>query len=172
MFQMITAKTSKLELIRSFSSLTLTNIVKESYPSIGELARRHGNEKIEKCVCVLVADLNEAFSGELTTSNIEEIAVEATSGLLKNHSLESIYWTFKNLKTADIYGKLTVNKVLKAIMESFDQISNAVATENYNRHLATKFNQPRETAEGYRERLKNELNIAKTALEIEKTLKK
>lgn len=139
MYQLITAKASKTDLIRQFNGLTLPIIVKERFPSIGELARHYGQEQLEKCICVLTADLNESFEGELSKENIEEIAVEISSGLTKNHSLESIYWTFRKIKASDVFGKLTVNKVLKAIDKSFDELSNAVMAENYNNHLATKF---------------------------------
>lgn len=171
MYQMIIAKTSKLELIRRFNGLTLSKIAKERYTSIGILAKQYGNDKIEQCLCVLISDLNTSFEGDLSKENIEEIAVEISTGITRNHSLESIYWTLNKIKSSDIYGKLTVNKVLKQITQSFDEISNAVAESNYNKHLSTKFNEPRETVDEQRAYAKKQLSIAHTVVEIEKSLK-
>lgn len=172
MFQMITAKSSKIELMRAFNQLTVSKIVSDDFPRVGELSRAYGNEVVEQCIAVLVADLSESFNGDLTKDNIDEIAVEINTGILRNHSLESIYLALKRTKTQDIYGKLTVNKVLKELHKTFDEISDAVMLKNYNNHLALKHHEPRPTATEQRKQQSELLSIAKTALEIEKTLKK
>lgn len=171
MYQMIIAKTSKLELIRQFNGLTLSKIIEEKYTSIGMLSKQYGIDKVEQCLCVLVADLNTAFDGDLNKESIEEIAVEISTGITRNHSLESIYWTLNKLKSTDIYGKLTVNKVLKQVTQSFEVLSNATAESNYNKHLSTKFYEPRETIEEQRAYAKKQLSLAHTIIEIEKSLK-
>lgn len=172
MYQMITAKTSKTDLIRQFNGLTLPIIVKERFPSIGELARHYGQEQLEKCICVLTADLNESFEGELSKENIEELAVEISSGLTRNHSLESIYWTFRKIKASDVFGKLTVNKVLKAIDKSLEELSNAISNENYNQHLSLKYTEPRLNQQELRNQAGEQLRHAKTYFEIQAAKKK
>lgn len=171
MYQLITAKASKLELIRHYNGLTLSKIVENKYTSIAALSQQYGVDKIEQCLCVLVADLNTTFEGELSKENIEELAIEISTGITRNHSLESIYWALNQLKSQDIYGKLTVNKILKQVSQAFDELSNAIAKENYNKHLAIKFNEPRETTEEKRAYAKKQLSIAQTLIEIEKQAK-
>src|SRR5690554_6922116 len=112
MFQMITAKSSKIALIRQFNDLSVPNLATTRPPAIGALVREHGQEVIENCVAILVADLNTSFSGELSRVQIEELAVELTSGFNRHHSLESVYLACRRLKASESY-KLTVAKILK-----------------------------------------------------------
>jgi len=165
---MITAKSSKIELIRTFGGLTLKNIVADHLPSVGNLITKYGQSTVENSLAVLVADLSTSFDGDLNKEAIEEITIEITaSKLLRNLSLETVYLCFNELKSADIYGKLSVNKVLKALNKQWEDYSNTVAERNYNEHLATKFNQPRETNNERLKRLSKELRKAQTFLEVQ-----
>lgn len=168
---MITAKSSKLELIRTFNSLTVSKIVAEHYPCVGVLAKSYGNEVVENCIAVIIADLNETFDGDLSKEKIDEITIEINSSMLRNHSLESIFLACKNLKSADVYGKLTVNKVLKELHKTFNEISDATALVNYNKHLATKHHEPRETVQEQRKKASQKLSEAVVFMEIQKQIK-
>jgi len=136
---MIFEKASKLELIERFSRLSTAQIIRSRYPSIAELRMQYGNEKTTKLAMVLVHDLNHSFSGEMDENQIEEIGAELCGSLLKNVSLEDVYLAFRNLKIADVYGKLTVNKCLKALEKQLKERTDQIAEKNYNEHLANKF---------------------------------
>lgn len=170
MFQMITAKSSKTALIRQFSSLSIPTLVTTKPPAIGALVREHGQEVVENCVAILVADLNTSFSGELSREQIEELAVELTSGFNRNHSLESIYLACRRLKISESY-KLTVAKVLKEADAILNEISETITNQNYNAHLATKFYEPRDTEQQRRNKQKEANSIAKIWHEINQQTK-
>lgn len=144
MYQMISEKASKLELIQRFGHLTLKEIVNQEYPSIGLLERAHGDEKISKAIAVIVADLSSSFSGDLNKDEIIEIATEIRCGLTRNITLEGLYLLCSELKRSSIM-KLKVNHVLKAVEAHLNEQSNQHEMRNYNAHLANKYHDPRET---------------------------
>lgn len=140
--QMIIAKSSKIEIIQQYNSLTIGTIVKSNFPSIGQIKREYGAEIVTNCLGVLYSDLSTSFEGALSTDQIEELIAETSSGLLCNHSLESIYVILQRIKRQDKFGKLTVNRVLKAMDEGFEELQQAHMDMNYNKHLANKFHDP------------------------------
>ncbi len=144
LFQLISEQSSKLEIIRAFSHLTLRKILETSTPtSIGELRKIHGIEKTEAAIGVLVSDLNSSFEGTLTEDNILELIAECTSGFLLNLPLEAIYVAFRELKTSDIKYKLTFNQVLRKINKTWNEYSDVAQEINLNKHLQTKYYDPR-----------------------------
>jgi len=155
MYQMISEKASKLELIERFGHLNLKEIVHQEYPTIGSLERMHGKEAAEKSMAVIVADLSSSFSGDLDKDDIMEIVTEVRVGLNRNITLEGLYLICSNLKRSSLF-KLKVNHVLKAVEEHLNEQSNAHLSKNYNKHLEIKQNEPRKNDknpfadEGYR----------------------
>jgi hypothetical protein len=135
---MILEKSSKIDLIRSFGKLTLSRIVEEKYPSISSLEKVYEPDKIEKICMILVSDLSGSFDDELSDNEVQEIAVEINSTMLRNLSLEDLYLAFKELKSSEIYGRLTVNKTLKHLKKYMERKLDAVYEKNYNRYLELK----------------------------------
>ncbi len=134
--------TSKIELIRKFSNLSLEKIITNEYPAIGTLKKTYGADKTEKVIMVLLADLSASFSDELSKEQIEELAVEISSSHLVNLSLEDVFMVCRNIKTSKNFGKLNVNKVLNAFETHFNKRSEAFYQHNLNKeHFVTK--QPR-----------------------------
>lgn len=152
MLQMILDRSSKIELIRTFNTLTVKKIIETAPPSLGMIEKEHGFEKMTACVGVLISDLNTSFEGSLSKDAIEEIIAEATTGLMKNHSLETLFLACKKLKEDDRIYKLTLNKVVKAIRKGFDEYQNTLIETNYNNHLAQKFTDPLENRDSEQER--------------------
>ena len=155
MYQMISEKASKLELIERFGHLNLKEIVHQEYPTIGSLERIHGKDKAEKAMAVIVADLSSSFSGDLAKDEIMEIVTEVRSGLNRNITLEGLYLICSSLKRSSLF-KLKVNHVLKAVEDHLNEQSKAHQTNNYNKHLELKQREPRKNDknpfadEGYR----------------------
>jgi len=123
--QMTLEKASKLDLIRHFSNLTMDKLVKKSYTSIGSLKKAYSLEQIEKVIKILLNDLSASFGGSLNTDQIEELAVELTSNILINLSLEDVYFTCRQIKISKNYHKLNVNIVLMAFEEHLSKRSEA-----------------------------------------------
>lgn len=138
MYQMISAKASKIDLIEQYGAMTLKKIVHENYPSIGDLQRTHGKEPVQTAIAVIVADLNQSFGGDLSKDEIIEVVAELRAGITVNLSLEDIYLACRTIKLNESY-KLKVSTLLKAFTQHFNEKSNLVANNNYNAHLATKF---------------------------------
>lgn len=146
LFQMISAKASKLDLIGAFGTLTLKSIINEQYPSISYLEKAHGKEIVQQTMAIIVADLNQSFGGDLTKEDILEVVEETRSGITRNLSLEDLYLICRQMKVSGTY-KLRVPGLLKAINDHLNEKSNAIANENYNKHLATKFKGERSTSQ-------------------------
>lgn len=142
MYQMISEKVSKLELIKAFGTNTMASIVAQNPPSLGILKRQNGEEKVSNAVAVIVADLSQAFNGDLTKDDIIEVVTEIMSGLTINLSLEDVYLICRNIKISHDY-KLKQSVVLKRANDYLNERSNYVANINYNKHLSTKFKDDR-----------------------------
>lgn len=120
----------------------MKSAVESRFPSLGMIEREHGHEIMTNCVGVLISDLNTTFDGSLSKDAIEEIIAETTTGLMKNHSLETLFLVCKKLKQDDKIFKLTINKVVRAIQAGFEEYQQEVMSQNYNNHLANKFTDP------------------------------
>lgn len=132
------AEKSKLELIRSFSNLTIKNIIENKTPSIGQLKKQHGFVRIENALTIICNDLNDSFENELSTNSIDELVVELSTGLNNNLTLEDVYLAFKELKYNNSHGKITLNKILKAISNHFNEKINMAEQISLSEHLAYK----------------------------------
>ena len=138
LYQMISDKSSKIELIEHFGAMTLKQVVKEQPPAIGALERQHGKEAISNAIAVIVSDLNQSFGGDIGKDDILEVVAEVRTGITRSISLEDIYLICQKIKTSSTY-KLKVPTILKAVNDHLAEKSNMVMNENYNKHLAGKF---------------------------------
>lgn len=134
--QMLLEKASKLELMRSFNTISLLQIIEGNYPCIAVLEHKYGLEKTEKALKILTLDLTAAFADDCKLM-VDELVVELSTSY-RNLSLEDVYFVFKELKAKPIYGKLNNNKVLKEFKEYWDKRLDAADEYNYNKHLSTK----------------------------------
>ncbi|MEO9257392.1 MAG: hypothetical protein ABI207_03360 [Crocinitomicaceae bacterium] len=135
---MISEKTSKIELIERFGSLTVKKIVHESYPTIGALQREYGKESLTSAIGVIISDVSLSFNSELSQNDILEVAAEIRSSVLRNVTLEGVYLACSELKREAIVGRLNVSKLLKAIHKHLNDITIEAQSKSYNDHLATK----------------------------------
>jgi len=129
----------RLDLVRTFGSYSLQRIIEDRPPCVGELARIHGQDKVDLAVAVVVHDLGLFFDGEISKDQALEIAAEVSSGLLRNLTLEGIFTTCQEIKRSDVFGKLTSNKIMKALNKHLEDYSESVSQANYNAHLSRKF---------------------------------
>jgi hypothetical protein len=141
----IIEKSSKIELIKQFSNLSIEKIVKEKTPSIGMLAKQYGEEVMQNVIGVVISDLNESFNGDLSRSNIEELIAEITTGFNRNITLEGIFITCKNLKYKNDTMKITLSKVLKAVINHHEEVMQLAMKLNYSDHLSKKESRDRPT---------------------------
>jgi hypothetical protein len=134
--QAVLEKSSKIEMIRHFGALTLPQIIKAKYPSIGMLEKHFGTPKIHNALEVLLHDINLSFKGSLNADEIEEIAAE----LMVRHrvlSFEDVYFCLQQLKTTKTsYAGLSVNQVLKCFSDYFDKRTTTAAQISLEKHLA------------------------------------
>lgn len=140
MVESILQKKNKVELIRSYSSLSISKISELGCTSLNGLKREYGLEKVEIFIDVILTDLNSSFDNDLDKNQIAEIIAELTTGFNANISLEGIYLTCRELKYNNTHGKLTLNKVLKALTKHLKDYVDHNESKNYNRHLSQKEN--------------------------------
>ena len=138
MYQMISARSSKIELIEQYGAMTLKQVVNERPPAIGALERQYGKEAISTAMGVIIGDLNQSFGGDISKDDILEVVAEVRTGLNRSLSLEDLYLVCQEIKTTYTY-KLRVPTILKAVKDHLNEKSNMVMNENYNKHLASKF---------------------------------
>jgi len=139
-FQKVLEKASKRDLIRQFGTLSVQSIIKDEYPTIGQLKRTYPVKQLEKVCSVILADLSESFNGELEDDDIEEISAELNSTMIfLNLTIEDVFLACRDIKSSDTFGKLSVNKVLSAFKKHFDKRSNLIQNKNENEHLSHKF---------------------------------
>lgn len=141
----------RLDIVRVFGSYSLQKIINDKPPTIGELKKQHGSEKIETALAIVVHDLGLSFDGEITKEHALEIAAEISSTILRNITLEGVFVTCQEIKRSDVFGKLNINKVLKAMHRHLEEQCEAISSKNYNNHLAQKFNTDSERSSTKRE---------------------
>lgn len=132
---MISGQSSKIELIRTYSSLSLKKVVDYKFPSIGTLCRTSGSDMVRTATGVILADLSSSFRGELSTDEIEELIEEVHGGLLRNITLEGLWLCCRQLKGSEVRGKLSVNKVLTALNKHLDDVTDLHEIKSKNDHL-------------------------------------
>jgi|GEM_PF-2666187 len=137
-FDMVTSKANKVELIRTFGDLSLSKILKHDFPTIGQLKKIHGLEKIEVISSLLISDLSASFDRALDSDQIMEITVEITSSNLRNLTLEDLYLVCRTIKSTDSFGKLTINKVLKSLTKHYEKRIERAGELSYNNHISGK----------------------------------
>lgn len=146
MYQMISEKTSKIELIERYGTLTVKQIINEKPPSIAALERNNGKQAVKNAMAVIVADLNQSFGGDISKDDIMEVVTEIRTGLTCNISLEDLYLVCQKIKTSSTY-KLKVPTILKAVTDHFNEKTNQIANDNYNKHLSMKFEGERSSSQ-------------------------
>lgn len=141
----------RLDIVRTFGSYSLQRIINDRPPTIGELQKIHGSEKVETALAIVVHDLGLTFDGEISKDQALEIATEISSTILRNVTLEGVFVTCQEIKRSDVFGKLNINKILKAMHKHLEEQCEAISTKNYNEHLARKFNTDAERSSTKRE---------------------
>jgi hypothetical protein len=186
-WQKTSERASKLEIIRHFASLTPEKIVAASFPSLGEYKRREkarieaedshlssseidtrANEKVEQLLKMLVLDLSASFNNCIKEHEAEEIAVEIMSSqLTRCMSPEDVYYALRQLKINNTHGTISINKILKAIVEHNALRMDIVTKNNTNTYLDHKHTMPNDrqstSIENEVMRIKTGLMIANTA---------
>lgn len=132
-------KASKTDIIRTFGKLSMKQILTSDYPTVGQLKRYYPVEKVEQVISIIFLDLSASFEGALNQDECAEISIEVSSSILSNLSIEDLYYTCRKIKTSKVFGKLSVNKVLSAINEHFENRCTKAGEMSYNESLAHKF---------------------------------
>jgi hypothetical protein len=129
-----------VELVRAFARLTPAQIVRERYPAMSWLKRRHGLEKVEGVLAVLLVEASQAFATQFDEETALAMSAEIQSTFYY-YSLEDCYYVLQQMKKSKQYGtQLTENKVLSAFADYEKERTQAAAEMSYNEHLSNKEN--------------------------------
>lgn len=136
---MILGGASRIDLVRQFARLTPATIINNRYPSLALLKKKHGQEKVEGVLSILLVEASQAFETQFDKETALAVSAEVASTFYY-YSLEDCYYVLQQLKKSKQYGKLTENKVLAAFAEYEKQRLKDAEEMNYNNHLAEKEN--------------------------------
>lgn len=142
--QLILEGNSNRDLVRHMGNLTMQQAMNGPYRSISALVRSEGRPKVEKVLAVMVAETAAYFDGEMGDDKALDIAAEITT----KHAgirLEDIWVSLNELKSRELFGKLTSNKVLSHIRKYVDRRLEAAAQQSLNDHLSRQ--EPRDDAD-------------------------
>jgi hypothetical protein len=133
--QLILEGSSNRELVRTFGTMTLAKAMNAPQPAIGALARTHGRERVEKTLAVMLVETAAYFDAEMGKEQALDIAAEITTTypFLK---MEDAWVVLSELRSAELFGKLTSNKVLSALRKYTDKRLEAAGQQSLNEHLA------------------------------------
>lgn len=133
---MLTAKTSRREMIRHFGSLTPEKVLGGSFPSMAKLRKEYGVEKMEQALAILIMDTSQSFNEIIPVEVAEDTAAEILTAYYYL-TLEDCFVALKQLKKTKVF-KFTANSVLIAFAE-YDKSRQGLVDElSYNEHLASK----------------------------------
>ncbi len=133
--QLILEGNSNRDLVRQLGSMTMQQAIDKRVPGIGQMMRREGRAKVEKVVAVMVQETSAYFDEQMGKEQAVDIAAELT-GKYAGVKLEDVWVCLNELKSSEIYGKLTSNKVLSAMKKYMDRRLELAAQQSLNEHLA------------------------------------
>ena len=128
-------KASNRDIIRAMANVTIGDVAGR-YPAISALKKLHG-DRVETVLAALVVDASGYFEHAITESQALDVAAEICAQYYYL-SLEDVYLALSRLKTEQIYGRLTLNKVLNVTSRYAEERANLAAQRNLNEHLARK----------------------------------
>lgn len=136
---MISAKASKVELLKAYGDLTLEKVATMKPMSLAQMAKVEEPEVCMKYVAVIVADLSQFFNGDLEREDIEEVAAEVQFSMLKNLTLEDVYVACMRIKRSKVSYKLTANEVLRQLNAYMDERCTYIANLNLSGHFSEQY---------------------------------
>lgn len=133
--QLILEGNSNRQLVRTMGSLTMQQAMNAGAPGIASLVLEHGRDKVEKVMAVMVAETASYFDGEMGNEQAMDISAEiiAKYAAIK---LEDVWVCLNELKSSEIYGKLTSNKVLSSLKKYMHRRLEEAGQQSLNQHLA------------------------------------
>ncbi len=143
--QLILEGSSNRDLVRSHGSMTMVQAMNKHVPGIGKMVRSEGRERVEKVVAVMLQETSSYFDEQMGKEQALDIAAELTTKYA-GIKLEDLWVCLNELKSSEIYGKLTSNKVLSAMRKYMDRRLELAAQQSLNEHLARQ--EPRQDAVG------------------------
>jgi hypothetical protein len=133
--QLILEGNSNRQLVRTMGSLTMQQAMNTGVPGIATLVRRHGREKVEKVLAVMVSETAAYFDADMGQEQALDIAAEISIQYAAI-KLEDVWVCLNELKSTEIYGKLTSNKVLSALKKYMHRRLEVAEQQSLNQHLA------------------------------------
>lgn len=133
--QMILEGSSNRDLVRQVGSMSMQQAMNATAPGIGRMVQIHGRDKVEKVIAVIVAETAAYFDGEMGSEQALDIAAEITNRYA-GIKVEDIWVALNDLKSSEIYGKLTSNKILSMLKKYMHRRLEAAGQQSLNQHLA------------------------------------
>lgn len=158
--QLILEGNSNRDLVRSHGSMTMVQAMNKHVPGIGKMVRSEGRERVEKVVAVMLQETSSYFDEQMGKEQALDIAAELTTKYA-GIKLEDLWVCLNDLKSSEIYGKLTSNKVLSAMKKYMDRRLELAAQQSLNEHLARQESRAATTGEARFAEVKHQWELEK-----------
>jgi uncharacterized protein (DUF433 family) len=132
---MISAGSSRIEIVKHFATITPEKVLKGTYPSLAKLKKEIGDDKVEMALAILILDTSKAFDEQLDKDTAVELAAEVHATYYY-YTLEECFFILQKFKHRQLYGKLTLNKILTAFDEYQKERISLADNLSYNAHIA------------------------------------
>ena len=134
--QMISAGSSRVDIVKHFATITPAKVLNGSFPSLARLKKELGENKVETALAILIIDTSKAFDEQLEKDTALELAAEVHATYYY-YTLEECFIILQKFKHQQLYGKLTLNKILAAFEEYNKERMTLADDISYNAHLAS-----------------------------------
>ena len=164
--QLILEGNSNRDLVRSHGNLTMYQAMNGNYRAIGALVGDLGGKKVEKVLAVILTETSAYFDSEMGRDQALDIAAEIT-GKYNYLRIEDVWVCLNGLKSAEIYGKLTSNKILNAMRSYAETRIEAAGQQSLNQHLARSEARTQSSTEGKFKDFKHQWELEKLKKTVE-----
>lgn len=134
--EMLINKANNSDIIKAMAGITIADTAGK-FPSISQLNLLYTPQRVETAITALIVDAGGYFENTLTPTQARDVAVEISTQYYYL-SLEDVYLALQRLKSGQIYGKLTPNKLLNAATTYANERLELAAQRSLNAHLAQK----------------------------------
>lgn len=134
--EMLIKKAPNRDIIKAMANITIADIAGR-FPAISALKKQYPAERVETALATLIVDASGYFEHAITETQALDVAAEI-SAQYYYLSLEDVYLALSRLKSEQIYGRLTPNKILNVTCRYADERAQLAAQRNLNEHLSKK----------------------------------
>ena len=143
-------------IVQHYGKLTMQSAMNSDSPTVWRWAKEEGEEKMIPAIAKLFIGTSLFFDKPISQDEGETLVTEILANYeTSNLKLEDLVVICKELKESDVYGKLTMNKILKHVRAYTEKRMQAAVRQSLDDSLTHKNNDTMDIAE----RMKNTIAL-------------